>query len=158
MNKFFMAVGVGLLSVSALANTPTFKTLPDEKATFELCKQAATTFNTSDLDFKPVISVFEPYWRFGRQSLEKAEQSSISLTVVGLPIWGDTLNEVIHVDSNKAAKDYFLRHRFLLRRENTGLLFQCIFYKANQNWQLHTFIWSDEPMLFFIQPNLNPTH
>lgn len=145
------------LSISAFAETLIHQNLPDENATFELCQKSANALNNDELDFRPVISIIEPCWRFGGRQLETIRQESISLTAVGLPIWGNSLHEVVHVDSTKVAKGYFLRHRFLLRRENTGLLFQCIFYKTQQDWQFHTLNWNDEPVLFFIQPPLNPT-
>ena len=147
-----------LFSMTAFAEIPTHQNLPDENATLQLCQRAANTFNNDELDFDPVISIIEPYWRFGKGQLQSMRQESVSLTAVGLPIWGNSLHEAIHVDSTKAAKGYFLRHRFLLRRENTGLLFQCFFYKTQQDWQFHTLNWNDQPIFLFIQPPLNSTH
>lgn len=74
----------------------------------------AKAFNTDDMDFTPVKNITTPYWRYGEEHLKKMGEQSVNLISVSLPVWENAL-DVVHVDSVKRAKDYFLRHRFFIK-------------------------------------------
>ncbi|AKG15154.2 hypothetical protein AAX09_03330 [Moraxella bovoculi] len=150
----FTAIFVSV-SASVVAMTPSHKNLKSASETLELCQNIAAAFNNDKMDFKPVAPIVEPYWRFGKDQLDLMQKQSELSAKQGLEIWGKPLN-TIHIDSDKAGKGYFLRHRFLMRREHTGLLFQCFFYKTDKDdWQFHTINWNDQPYLFFDNRNTN---
>lgn len=152
MNKFFIAVGLGLLSVSAMANTSNFKTLPDEKATFELCESAAKAFNTKEMDFKSVSNILEPYWKYGEinpsKSLALTNYENEQMVRLGLPLWGAPVDTVF-LTTDKDKSGYFVRHNFMMRRANLGLKFYCDFYKGSNNWHLVGLKWHDNYQTFF---------
>ncbi|SPX85016.1 hypothetical protein [Moraxella ovis] len=152
MKKFAIGLALSALSLSALANTQTYKTLPNEKATFELCQSMATAFNTETMDFQPVADIASPYWRYGEidpnRSLTNITHNSSQLARFGIPFWGKPLN-TLFVDTDKDKLGYFVRHNFMMRRQNLALDFYCDFYKNNDGWSAVGIHWNDTYRNFF---------
>lgn len=154
MKKLAIGLLLSMVSVSAFANTPTFKTLADEKATFELCESMAKAINTETMDFKLLHKIVQPYYGNYETinpalSLDVATHNNEQLARNGLPLWGKPI-ETLFVKTDKDKLGYFVRHNFMLRRENNALSFYCDFYKSSNNqWKLSSFIWTDLYTTFF---------
>ncbi|MDO4895579.1 hypothetical protein [Moraxella sp.] len=149
MKKLAIGLLLSMVSVSAFANIPTFKTLADEKATFELCQNYADTFNKNlSSNVKPAFDVVKPYYVTPTIELDSIEYATNKF-IGGYEKYklGDYL-ETVHIDSNKFAKDHFIHHRFLLKRTMNAWHVSCTFYKPKDKWQLHTFNFNDNPHLF----------
>lgn len=141
MKKLAIGLALSMVSVSAFANTPTFKTLADEKATFELCESASNALNNETLYVTPALEIFEPYLGRSDDEIELAEVNNqvylaqLLDTKIGNPV------STIHLDTEKEMKDSFLIHRFLLKREHYMLGMLCKFYQPRENghWKLANF-------------------
>lgn len=143
MKKLAIGLLLSMASVSAFANTPTFKTLADEKATFELCESFANKLNQNAPNLKPAIDVLRPYSLNTKADLDNLEYNgtfglSAVIDIIGKPI------DVIHIDTQKYAENTLIRHKFLVRRSNFPLYVDCGFYRPNNEWQLNHFKWSDQ--------------
>lgn len=146
MKKLAMGLLFSTVSVSAFADTPTFKTLTTEQDTFELCQDMATALNSNDMNPKHMTAIMEPYWSWSHLQPEKSsavvENQVIELAHKGVPIWGSPI-DVIPYNTTKFGKDNYVRHEFMLRRENLGLWYQCTFYKSKNDWKLLSFTFND---------------
>ncbi|MFC0820510.1 hypothetical protein [Moraxella marmotae] len=152
MKKLAIGLALGALSLSAFANTEAYKTLPDEKATLALCESMAKAFNTEIASFQSVADIASPYWKAGEidpsRSLTSLTYSNNQLVGVALPFWGGPLN-TLFVKTDKDKLGYFVRHNFMLRRENIALDFYCDFYQGKDHWDLIGLTWSENYRNFF---------
>lgn len=149
MKKLASGLLLSMVSVSAFANTPTYKTLADEKATFELCESYADTFNKNLLnDIKPAYDIMRPYVFIPQIEIDNLEYQTNQMNKnYGYSKIGDYV-ETLHIDTNKFAKDNFIQYRFLLKRTLNAWYVSCTFYKPKDKWQLHTFDFYANPFYF----------
>lgn len=149
MKKLVIGLLLSVVSVSTFADTPTFKTLTDEKATFDLCQNYADTLNKNLLSNgnpKPAFDIIRPYAVIPQVEIDSLEHNSAQII--------KRLNHLIgayvkteHIDSKKFANDNFIQHQFLAKRELNAWYISCTFYKPKDKWQLHTFNFYDNPFL-----------
>lgn len=146
------ALLLSTVSTSAFANTSNAKTLADEKATVKLCESMANTINTEMMNFKPVSDILNPYWIYGNlnpnRSVESIGHQSNQVARFGLHLWGKPLN-VVFTKTDKDKLGYFMRHNFMLRRENLALDFYCEFYKNDDGRRIVGLFWNDTYKNFF---------
>lgn len=141
MKKLAIGLLFSMVSVSAFANTPNFKTLADEKATFELCESAAKTLNNQDLQVAPFLNLVKPYLGVSEDDMEGTLLANqfvldhFKTVGIGNPV------ETIHIDTEKSMKDTFLTHEFLLKRELYAFGMHCKFYQSRPNsyWKMANF-------------------
>lgn len=133
--------------LNTIANAGNFLTLTDEKATLQLCQKSAKSFN-QNLDWKASVDILRPYFPLPEKMDTSNNFEVKQLINMGKSVWGDKV-ATVHVDSKKFANDNFLQHRFLLKRTNTALYYQCTFYKPVNEWQLVSYSFNDTPSLFF---------
>lgn len=134
----------GLVTIASADN---FLTLKTEEAALQLCQKSAQTFNQT-LDLKTTVDVLKPYFTLPEKmdvsdNFDAKQQINSSKA-----IWGASL-DTIYIDTKKYAKDNFIQHRFLLKRANNPLYYQCTFYKPVNEWQLVSYSFNDTPSLFF---------
>lgn len=131
--------------LTTFANAENFLTLADEQATLQLCQKSAETFN-DNLDVKVLVNVLRPYFPLPEKMDASNSFEIKQLIEIGKPIWGDKI-ATVHIDSKKFANDNFIQHRFLLKRSNSALYYQCTFYKPMNKWQLLNYSWDGNPYL-----------
>lgn len=148
MKKLVIGLLLSVVSVSTFADTPTFKTLADEKATFELCHTYSDTFNKNLLNnIKPAFDVIRPYAITPPVEIDSVEHKSTQVIKSNNHLIGAYV-KTEHIDSKKFANNNFIQHRFLAKRELNAWYISCTFYKPKDKWQLHTFDFYDNPFLF----------
>lgn len=96
---------------------------------------------------KAWVDVLRPYFPLPEKMDASNSFEIKQLINMGKPIWGDKISTVF-IDSKKFANDNFIQHRFLLKRANSALYYQCTFYKPVNQWQLVNYSWDGDPSVF----------
>jgi len=121
------------------------KPITDVKGTKELCGKAAMEFGKGN--YKESFNLTKPYSVVPSEELDNAAyQTENALKRLssrfGKPIGSEFLK-------TEVAGSSVLKHTYIGKFENTAARYMCIFYKAEDKWNLQGVSWDDKLFLLF---------